>query len=304
MPPEPLVQAVDRISIAVRDIAEAEGTYTRMLGRSPSWRWDDTGGGTRRVVYRLDNASIELVSPTGPGPWGTVVARKLEDGGEGLLALILATDDAERTAAGLQARGLPSIMFHDTEEDGPSGEVRRWRNVHIPPELACGLGILCNELLKPTTPVPKAALRPGVAEAESISAVDHLVVMTPDAEAVKLLFGDRLGIRLALDHSKPEWGVRQLFFRLGGLTLEVVEPLDKTKAPEATFFWGLAWRVGSVATVRDRLLREGADVSEVRVGRKKGTEVATIRKPTNNVPVLLVGPLPEAANAHLEKTKQ
>lgn len=295
MPEGPLVEAVDRIAIAVRDLGEAERTYTRMLGRLPSWRWNDAGGGTARVVYRLDNAAIELIAATGSGPWGTVVSRKLEKSGEGILSLFLATKNAERTVEGLKERGLSAVMFPDTEADGPAGQRRCWRNIHIPPELACGLVILCNEQLRPAGALPKAQRREGVAEEEAISAVDHLVIMTADAEAVKVLLGDRLGIRLALDHSKPEWGVRQLFFRLGGVTLEVVEPLDKAKAPKATFFWGLAWRVGSVGTVRDRLLREGAGVSELRVGRKKGTEVATIRKPTNDVPVLLVGPVPEAA---------
>jgi catechol 2,3-dioxygenase-like lactoylglutathione lyase family enzyme len=290
----PLVEAVDRIVIAVRDLAGAERIYTRMLGRTPSWVWMDKGGGTSRVVYRLDNASIELVAPISAGPWGTVVSRRLDLGGEGIFALILSTKDAARTAEGLTARGLPSITFPDTEATGPAGENRRWRNVHIPPPIAADLIVLCNEQLSPAAAIPKAPLRGGVAESEAVSAVDHVVVMTPDAEAVKRLFGNHLGIRLALDHSKPEWGVRQLFFRLGGVTLEVVEPLDKARAPKGTFFWGLAWRVGSVATVRERLLREGADVSELRVGRKKGTEVASIRKPTNDVPVLLVGPLPGA----------
>jgi hypothetical protein len=118
--------------------------------------------------------------------------------------------------------------------------------------------------------------------------------MTPDADGCKRLFGGQFGIRLALDHSKPEWGVRQLFFRLGGVTIEVVQPLDKTKAPAKDFFWGMAWKAGNVATVRERLLREEADVSEVRIGRKKGTEVATIRKPTGGVPTLLVGEMEKA----------
>ncbi|HEX7774897.1 MAG TPA: VOC family protein [Parvibaculum sp.] len=289
----PLVEAVDRIVIAVRDLAEAERTYTRMLGRTPSWRWEDKGGGTAHVTYRLENAGIELVAPINTGPWGLHVSRKLETGGEGIMVLVLSTSDTGRTAEGLAARGLQSITFPEVEIRGPAGERRISRNVHIPPQLAADLIILCNEQLTPADPLPRAPLREGVAEEEAISAVDHLVVSTPDAEAVKRLFGHGLGIRLALDQSKPEWGVRQLFFRLGGVTLEVVEPLDKTKAPKETFFWGLAWRVGSVGAVRQRLLRDGADVSELRVGRKKGTEVATIRMPTNNVPLLLVGPLPE-----------
>ena len=105
---------------------------------------------------------------------------------------------------------------------------------------------------------------------------------------MKSLFGTQLGIRLALDHTKPEWGVRQLFFRTGGVTVEVVEPLDREKAPKSERFWGVAWRVPDIAAAVARLAKAGLDVSEVRKGRKPGTEVATIRKPTNGVPTLLI----------------
>ena len=139
--------------------------------------------------------------------------------------------------------------------------------------------------------LPPAPLSEGVREAEAVSACDHVVVMTPDAEGCRALFGDKLGIRLALDHTKPEWGVRQLFFRVGGLTIEVVEPLDKAKAPKAEHFWGLAWKAENVGAVRDRLAAAGRDVSEVKPGRKEGTAVATIKPPTNGIPTILVGPL-------------
>lgn len=45
--------------------------------------------------------------------------------------------------------------------------------------------------------------------------VDHLVLRTTSAAACIDLFGDQLGIRLALDQTVPEWGGRMLFFRTG-----------------------------------------------------------------------------------------
>lgn len=285
----PIAQAVDRILLAVRDIADAERVYTRMLGRHPSWRREDRAGGTERVLYRLANMTLELMSPLGAGPWAGIVTNRLDTVGEGVFALVLETDDVKRAAGTLTARGLPAVALPENEGHGSDGSVRRWRNAIIPPEASRGLMVLVSEILGDSNGPIIAPLRDGVAEADAISALDHIVVMTPDAEACKTLFGAQFGIRLALDHSKPEWGVRQLFFRLGGVTIEVVEPLDKSKAPEKDFFWGVAWKAASVAAVRERLLKEGADVSEVRVGRKKDTEVATIRRPTAGVPTLLVG---------------
>ncbi|MEN6541722.1 VOC family protein [Parvibaculum sp.] len=290
---EALVGGIDRIMIGVRDLAEAERIYTRMLGRSPSWRYRD--GGTERVIYRLGNVSLDLLSSSETGaPWGSLLSAQLDRAGEGIVGIVFSTPDATRTVEGLKARGLPAVLFPEAEVSGPAGERRRWKSLLVPAEIARGLFMMGHEQLSPE-PLPEAALRPGVGEGEAISALDHVVVMTSDAEACKHLFGEQFGIRLALDQSKPEWGVRQLFFRLGGVTLEVVEPLDKAKAPANDYFMGLAWKVGHVGAVRERLVREGADVSEVKLGRKKGTEVATIRKPTCGVPVLLIGPAAESA---------
>jgi catechol 2,3-dioxygenase-like lactoylglutathione lyase family enzyme len=284
-----IVKAVDRIVLAVRDLADAERVYTRILGRHPSWRREDRAGGTERLLYRLENMSLELVAPFGSGPWSTIVTNRLETTGEGILALVLQTDDVALAADTLTARGLKTIVLPKNEIPLNDGSVRRWKNTMMPPEASRNLIVMVSEILSGSAEMPPASLRDGVAKEEAISALDHVVVMTSDAEACKTLFGSQFGIRLALDHSRPEWGVRQLFFRLGGVTIEVVEQLDKAKAPQTDFFWGLAWKAGSVATVRARLLKEGADVSEVRAGRKKDTEVATIRKPTGGVPTLLVG---------------
>ncbi|MCE9649704.1 MAG: VOC family protein [Parvibaculum sp.] len=282
---------MDRIVLAVRDLASAESIYTRMLGRTPSGRREDRSGGTERLLYRLSNMTLELVSVFGSGSWSSIVASRLDMGGEGLLALFLRTDGVVAAAETLKARGLPAVVLAENEGHDKGGRVRRWRNALIPPEASRELMIVINEVLGDPDDLKPAPLREGVTEAEAISELDHVVVMTRDAEACKRFFGDQLGIRLALDHSKPEWGVRQLFFRLGGVTIEVVQSLDETKVPEKDFLWGLAWKASNVATVAARLAREGADVSEVRIGRKKGTEVATIRKPTCGVPTLLVGPI-------------
>ena len=62
-------------------------------------------------------------------------------------------------------------------------------------------------------------------ERAAIFGLDHAVVRTANAEAAKALYGDRLGLRLALDRTFPQWGARLLFFRVGGITLEVAAAL-------------------------------------------------------------------------------
>ena len=67
--------------------------------------------------------------------------------------------------------------------------------------------------------------------------VDHLVLRTRDAEACIALVTDRLGVRLALDKTVPEWGGRMLFFRTGHLTLEVIEA--EQEMPSRDRVWGI-----------------------------------------------------------------
>lgn len=286
----PTVTAVDRLTLAVSDLEASEEAYTRLLGREPSWRRVDRAGGTSHVVYQLANMALELTTHIGPGVWGQQVKAFLDTHGEGIIALFLATDNVEETARLLSARGLATVYMPINEGSCSDGALRRWRNTLMSRATSRNMSIIATQdMSRVVAPRPIAPLRAGVTADAAVAALDHVVVMTSDAEACKTMFGAQFGIRLALDHSKPEWGVRQLFFRLGGVTIEVVESLDKTKAPEADFFWGAAWKTGDIRALRARLVAEGADISEVRTGRKKGTEIATVRPPTGGVPTLLIG---------------
>jgi hypothetical protein len=95
--------------------------------------------------------------------------------------------------------------------------------------------------------------------------------------------------------------VRLLFFRVGGVTLEVAARLEsgaeKTSGPSGEpadpdhdRLWGLSWLVHDADDARARLMETGFDVSEVREGRKPGTRVLTVRDGTCDVPTLLIEP--------------
>lgn len=120
-------------------------------------------------------------------------------------------------------------------------------------------------------------------------AIDHVVVNTSDVERAILLWRDRSGLRLALDREFPQRGLRLVFFRSGGITLEIAGVLGATPesgAPDR--FWGVAYRVPDLPACRERLLTSGVSVSEIRAGHKRGTIVATVRSHTAGVPTLLI----------------
>jgi catechol 2,3-dioxygenase-like lactoylglutathione lyase family enzyme len=117
--------------------------------------------------------------------------------------------------------------------------------------------------------------------------VDHLVLRTSDAQACIQLFAVGLGLRLALDKNAPDWGGRMLFFRVGKLTLEVIESSDAEAGPD--HFWGIAYRCADLSTTTARLKAEGVALSATRPGRKPATNVATIKSHALGLPTLLIG---------------
>jgi catechol 2,3-dioxygenase-like lactoylglutathione lyase family enzyme len=128
-----------------------------------------------------------------------------------------------------------------------------------------------------------------VPTAGGIIGVDHVVVNTPDPARAIRLWRDGLGVRLALDREFPQRGMRMLFFRSAGVTLEYVSPLATPNAAAGDdVLNGIAYRVRDLAAVRERLLAAGLDVSEMRTGNKQGTRVATVRNGTEGVPTLLI----------------
>jgi len=111
-----------------------------------------------------------------------------------------------------------------------------------------------------------------------------------------------LGLRLALDRTFEERGMRLLFFRTGGVTVECAAPLvsnestaliggaERAELARSDRFWGVSYRVANIEAARERVAHQGFDVSEIRKGNKPGTRVCTVRSETHGVATLLLGP--------------
>jgi catechol 2,3-dioxygenase-like lactoylglutathione lyase family enzyme len=120
-------------------------------------------------------------------------------------------------------------------------------------------------------------------------AIDHVVVRTRAPERAISLWRDRHGLRLALDRVFPERGVRLLFFRSGGITLEYAAPHPTGDGePGRDRLYGISYRVADLEAQCARLRAAGVDVSSIRPGMKPGTRVASVRSGTAEVPTLLL----------------
>jgi catechol 2,3-dioxygenase-like lactoylglutathione lyase family enzyme len=171
--------------------------------------------------------------------------------------------------------GLNSLCFA-----GNQGEVEMWSGA---PDAFCGLRVRIQPAFDATGQT---------AAGDAVRAIDHVVIHSPCLDRARALWRDRLGLRLALDRDFPERGLRMLFFRSGGVTLEFVgtvsAPADRD-GPDR--LWGLAYWVADLRACRARLLRGGIDVSDIRGGHKPGTQVATVRSGAAGIPTLLIGAL-------------
>lgn len=128
----------------------------------------------------------------------------------------------------------------------------------------------------------------GSAVSGLLTAVDHLVLQSGDADDCIRLFRDKLGLRLALDQEVPEWGGRMLFFRFGKMTLEVIHNL--TEPPKEDFFWGITYLCKDIDQTIAALDERAVAHSPIRAGRKPGTRVATVKSHCLKLPTLLVSP--------------
>jgi catechol 2,3-dioxygenase-like lactoylglutathione lyase family enzyme len=285
-----MLTALERAIVAVADLESAAGDYRRLLGREPCYE-RESAEPSRSAVFRLANTCLELRTQVA----GTSLAGSDASQPLGLCALEFATDDMAACADWLRGRGIELVGAREGESsDEQGGATWRWQRASIPARLSRGIaiGIVC---VDPESEAPASARCVGSREA--VHALDHVVISTGDAEAARSFYRDGLGLRLALDRSFEQRGLRMLFFRVGGVTVEVVAALDSEPSRDPTSsaetapdrFGGLAWRVEDLKAIHARLGRDGVDVSEHRVGHKPGTRVCTLRDRTHAVPTLLIG---------------
>ncbi len=274
---------VDHIIIAVADLEQATQAFSSMLGRKPSWRGTHPTYGSANSLFRLDNTYLELLAATGgEGFAGARVRDHISTHGEGLLGLIFGTDNAEAFCVHAKEKGLAvSAPQEGTGIDDNTGAVRKWRNMFWDDEAANGIFSFMIAHDNPEA-LPIAPIE-GVGH---ITGVDHIVVQSSDKDHAKKFFGDQLGVRLALEQSRPAWGGDMLFFRCNSMSVEVIAPHDPKKRRDA--LTGLALKTDDIAASVARLQAAGIKVSKIREGRKPKTLVATIKSHVCEVPTLLI----------------
>lgn len=272
---------LDHLIVAVDDLEAAAKNYQTLFGMTPVWSGEHKELGTSNALFAFKNTYFELLSATGEGLGADLVNHYLNQSGEGLIGIVFATDDIKKVKSSLEEQGfnMPDISSGEGINSSDQ-QVRRWKNLFLPPELSRGLFSFIIEHTEGALPSPMAY------EPSSPHSLDHVVINTNDADSFIDIYKDAFGIRLALDKTIEHWKKRMLFFRLSKTTIEVIE--EQNDQETADTLWGLAWNVASIEETHKRLLGEGVDITPIKKGIKDKTLVATINSHTHNVPTLLI----------------
>lgn len=255
------ITAIDHLRISVADLGEATAAYAALLGATPGWQ--GVVDGDASAVFPAGNLHVVLREHPAAGGLDAVCFR--------VAGLERARRRLPRVGLPLSASapGDPLAALHDSGAE----------LLALDPAATRGLAVSLVE--RTGTAVPGEA---------AVLGLDHVVVNSRNAEGTAFLLAAQLGLDMRMDLSNADWGARLLFFRCGDLVVEVAAQLDSDDGADEDVFYGLSWRVASAEEAQQRLGGAGADVSEVRVGRKPGTSVFTVRSGAAGVPTLMLQP--------------
>jgi catechol 2,3-dioxygenase-like lactoylglutathione lyase family enzyme len=207
----------------------------------------------------------------------------IEQDGAGLKTLVFHSDDLAGDRAALERRGLRADEIVANESVDPaSGRVRYWSRMRLDNSTTHGVRIFCLTRRAPD-PLAYKAQKPDI-----VSGLDHVVINTANPDRAVALYGARLGLRLALDRSNPDWDMRLMFFRVGGMTVELAHKISTGVGNQPDKLWGLSWKVPDLEAAYARLVKEGFGVTAIRAGRRAGTRVFSVRDGTLGIPTLVI----------------
>ncbi len=231
------------------------------------------------MITALDHLTVKASFRDGAvGAYETLLGRKADGSTLRVGNVGLVIEDDASTAR------LASMVFATASVEKTERLFER-RGLTLTQEATHGVPIALTE--RGETPPPSPLLKASVAD--SITALDHVVIRSPNPERAVALYAGRLGLDLRLDRSNPQWKARLLFFRCGDLVVEIAHDLKKSVSDAPDELWGLSWRTPDIGRCHARLKKAGVEVSEPRDGRRPGSQVMSVTSHTANVPTIVIG---------------
>ena len=100
-----MINKLDHLIVAVKNIEEAELNYSKLFGTSPVWRGEHKALGTTNSIFNFSNTYFELLAAKGDGLGANLVEHTLKEKGEGLAGLVLGTNDINQAKKNISSSG-------------------------------------------------------------------------------------------------------------------------------------------------------------------------------------------------------
>ena len=114
-----MITGLDHIVVLLEDIKAGAAAYETLFGRAPSWQ--NSGDGTERVLFTLDNMTLELMAPSGYSVAADRIRSVIRIWGEGLASICFASSDIARMHRRLERVALKpepvvEVESHDSAD--------------------------------------------------------------------------------------------------------------------------------------------------------------------------------------------
>ncbi|NKB48104.1 MAG: hypothetical protein GKS02_01945 [Alphaproteobacteria bacterium] len=185
------IAGIDHALVGVSDLSAARDAYAR-LGFTVTPRGRHIGWGTGNHTVMFENDYVELIGIVDPSQYIHNLDEFLKTG-DGLLNVVLATEDADATSRWLRehsasaedARGLQRLLELDDGE-----ELLDFRYVDIPPELTPGLKTFASQHL-----TPEKVRRPSwLSHPNGARRISEVTVVMEDLDGVGQAYAELFGV--------------------------------------------------------------------------------------------------------------
>ena len=273
-----MLTRVQNIFLATNNVEETSQKFSIFFGRNPNFIGQSRNLGIDIISFELYKTNICLISPKNPGIWFETLNNFLKIKGEGIFGINFSSDDFDVDYNNFVKNDLKLSNKVDSSFERNNENQIRFSFFNILDKTIESLNILVSHEMDFQNNIANSN--------NNLSKVNQLVIQTEAPDPIKEIFERKLGIRLALDKTFKEWAGRMLFFRLGGVTLEVIEGKDIEQNSQ---YFGIGWHAENFNKCYNNLINDSFSLSKIRKGRKEGTVVSTVKEPILNIPTILIG---------------
>tara|TARA_B100000609_G_C17209319_1_gene432846 strand:+ start:1102 stop:1932 length:831 start_codon:yes stop_codon:yes gene_type:complete len=273
-----MLTRVQNIFLATNNIEETSKKFTIFFKRNPDFVGHSKKLGIHIISFGLNKTNICLISPKSNGVWFEALNNFLKKKGEGIFGVNFSSDNFDNDYNNFVKNELKLSNKIETSFEGNKKDQIKFSFSNILNKTVESLNIVISNEMDFQNNRENSK--------NNVSKVNQLVIQTKSPDTIKDFFRDKLSIRLALDKTFKEWAGRMLFFRLGGVTLEVIEGQD---IKQNSKYFGIGWHTDNYNKCYNDLLKNGFRLSKIRIGRKEGTLVSTLKDPILNIPTILIG---------------